>query len=495
MAGYDPPSFSLGLDLGLDSEPQIAPDKHPTQTPAPHDEDFGPEVMDSDPESRPEPPRILKRLRRGPTTTPTTKTPSPRAVDDDIEDFSSEDDFLKDAHPPSQYQSMYSSSKIPLHGSGVLTTKSSSQLNTRKRKQVSDTSASASLEMNRSELIFPRLTQSPLRMFQLIDSDSDDLPSCDNVSGEVRKIGQFSTGRQSNSDHSATLSEQKRKESANINQTEDLWKDFCPTKSFGIPTPAFDEVCEEYFQSLKDKNVPQRPSYVGSSNNDGHHGNIQNDEQVWDSDDPLPPAHHYFFHHDPRIQNLVRNRLPNFSPLGVINNRKYQQPNASAIDYMRQFNNEEASKRQATQKLNVEKSSTRGRNKLKKSNTEHVVLASGGWMDPKQNATQKININRSTKGRSKSRKSHAKEVSQAPGSWVEPKSHARTPKDAGKRRVQANGESAGHWFTNSDGRKVYINRSGQELTGQSAYRQYRKESGAGGFRKSKKKASTKKRKG
>ena len=241
---------------------------------------------------------------------------------------------MADAHPLSQYQSVYSSSKIPLHGSGVLTTKSSSQLNTRKRKQVSDTSASASLETSRSGLIFPRLTQSPLRMFQLIDSDSDDLPSCDNVSGEVRKIGQVSTGRQSNSDHSATLSEQKRKESANINQTEDLWKDFCPTKSFGIPTPAFDEVCEEYFQSLKDKNVPQRPSYIGSSNNDGHHGNIQNDEQVWDSDDPLPPAHHYYFHHDPRIQNLVRNRLPNFSPLGVINNRKYQQPNASAIDYM-----------------------------------------------------------------------------------------------------------------------------------------------------------------
>ncbi|KAF3953788.1 hypothetical protein CMV_020794 [Castanea mollissima] len=208
--------------------------------------------MDSDPESRPEPPRILKRLRRGPTATPTTKTPSSHAVDDDIEDFSSEDDFLKE-------------------------------------------------------------------MITAFD--------------------------------------------------EDLWKDFCPTKSFGIPTPAFDEVFEEYFQSLKDKNVPQRPSHAGTSNNGGHHGNTtnsQNDEQIWDSDDPLPPAHHYFFHHDPRIQNLVRNRLPSFSPLGVINNRKYQQPNASAIDYMRQFNNEEASKRQATQKLNVEKSSTRGRNKLKK---------------------------------------------------------------------------------------------------------------------------------
>ncbi|KAL0000827.1 hypothetical protein SO802_014609 [Lithocarpus litseifolius] len=74
MAGYEPPSFSLGLDLGLDSEPQIAPDKHPTQTSAPHDEDFGPEVMDSDPESRPEPPRILKRLRREQISLPATTT-------------------------------------------------------------------------------------------------------------------------------------------------------------------------------------------------------------------------------------------------------------------------------------------------------------------------------------------------------------------------------------------------------------------------------------
>ena len=95
MARYEPPSFSLGLDLGLDSEPQIAPNKHPTQTPTPHDEDFRPEVMDSNPESRPEPPLILKRLKRDPTTPLTTKTLSPCAVDDDIEDFSSEDDFLK----------------------------------------------------------------------------------------------------------------------------------------------------------------------------------------------------------------------------------------------------------------------------------------------------------------------------------------------------------------------------------------------------------------
>ena len=242
-----------------------------------------------------------------------------------------------DAHPPSQYQSMCSSSKIPLHGCGVVTTQSSSQLKARKRKQFSDTSASASLETSRNDLMFPKLTLSPLRRFQLIDSDSDEPPSCDNVSKEVREIGPSSIKRRCDPDHSATLSEQKRKVSANMNQNEDLWEGFCPTKSFGISTPAFDEFCEEYFQSLKDKNVTQRLSDVCVSNNKGHQGNTtnsQNDEQVWDSDDPLPPANHYFFHHDPRIQKLVRNRLSNFSPLGVINNRKYQQPNSSAIDYM-----------------------------------------------------------------------------------------------------------------------------------------------------------------
>ncbi|GLT73321.1 hypothetical protein SLA2020_451890 [Shorea laevis] len=424
MAGCEPPSFSLGLDLGLDWEPQ--------------DEVFGPEVLDSDPEIGPEPPRILKRLRRGPTTA--TKTPllqkrldSPQsfcARDDEIEEFSSQDgDFLRDAHPPLQYQSMCSSSKIPLHGCGFLTTQSSSQGKARKRKQFSDTPASASLEMSGNLSTLPKLTISPLRRFQLIDSDSDDPSSHDNVSREAHKPGQSSTERQSNPDHSATLSEQKRKVSPDVNKNEDLWKDFCPMKSFRIQTPALDE---------------------------GNTTSSRKDGQVWDSDDPVPPAHHYFFHDDPRVQKLVRDRLPNFSPLGVLKNRGNQQPNASVIDYMRQFCHEEASKQQTTCKSNVEKSSTMGRNKSKLSNAKEVLLPSGGWMDPKTPAS--------------------------------------TPKDAGQRRVHANGQSAGHWYTNPEGRKVYATKAGKELTGRSAYRQYRKESGAG-VRKSKKKTSAKKRKG
>jgi len=399
---------------------------------------------------------------------------------------------VADAHPPLHQQSMCSSSKIPLHGCGFLTTQSSSQGKARKRKHFSDTPASASLETSGNLSTLPKLTISPLRRFQLLDSDSDDPSSHENVSREAHKTGPSLTERQSNPDHSATLSEQKRKESPDVNKKEDLWKDFCPMKSFRIQTPALDEVCEEYFLSLKEKSVAQKSrSNVCVNTNEVCQENTtssRKDGQVWDSDDPVPPAHHYFFHDDPRVQKLVRDRLPNFSPLGVMKNRGNQQPNASVIDYMyltffnfivcyiivwtychfrRQFNHEEASRQRTTCKSNVEKRSTRGRNKSKISNAEEVLLPSGGWMDPKtassfrkgeaskQKAARKINVaNRSSKGKSKLKKSNAEEVLHAPESWVNPKSSASTPKDAGQRRVHANGQSAGHWYTNPEGRKV-----------------------------------------
>lgn len=48
----------------------------------------------------------------------------------------------------------------------------------------------------------------------------------------------------------------------------------------------------------------------------------------------FPPAHHYFFHDDLRIQELVRSRLPNLSYLGNMLNRNLEQPSTSKIDYM-----------------------------------------------------------------------------------------------------------------------------------------------------------------
>ena len=209
--------------------------------------------------------------------------------------------------------SVCSSSKIPLKGLGLLTTQSSSQWSSRKKERASVAPASASLKARHDELTFPKLTISPLRRFQLLDSDSDD-PSDHKDTG--RGAHKIDTPKEQQS----TASDKKRKTSFGTTQNEDLWKDLSPMNSSHIPTPAFDEVFKEYFQSVKDKNATQK---LGS----------QKVEQFWDLDDPLPPAHRYFFHADPRIQKLVRSRLPFFSPLGMVNNRGNEQPNVSIINY------------------------------------------------------------------------------------------------------------------------------------------------------------------
>ncbi|KAL5735980.1 hypothetical protein ACOSP7_030442 [Xanthoceras sorbifolium] len=487
MADFEPPSFSLGLDLESQSVPRIqtaAPfNPSPQSQDSPANAAFRTgedletlpeleraEVEDSDVEPEPESTRVLKRLRRGPGPRLTTQSLSSAVAkkqefertccgngDDDIEEFSSPEDLLfRDEHPSRQHHSVCSSSKVPLQGHAILTTQSSSQLKARKRELASDV-PSASLAPSHNELMFPKLTISPLRRFQLLDSDSDsdtDHPSVsEDVSKGAHKIDPSSKESES------FASEEKRKVSSIMPQNDDLWKNFGPMKGFCIPTPALDEVCEEYFQSAKEKNAGQKfQTDVRVDNNNRCHPNMnsfENFEQCWDPADPLPPAHRYFFHRDPRIQRLVRSRLPNFSPIGSIADRGNQQPSASVIDYMRQFSNGEASKQKGTQKVNNIKSSTRGRNKSKRSNVEEVLHASGGWIDPKSSATN--------------------------------------PKDAGKRRVHASGQSAGHWYTSPEGRKVYISKNGQELTGQIAYRQYRKESGLG-TRKSKKKTNSKKKK-
>ena len=211
--------------------------------------------------------------------------------------------------------SVCSSSKIPLKGLGLLTTQSSSQWSSKKKEQASVAPASASLKARNDGLTFPKLTISPLRRFQLLDSDSDDPSDCEDTGKGAHKIDPPSKEQQS------TACDKKRKTSYGTPQNEDLWKEFSPMNSSHIPTPAFDEVCKEYFQSVKDKDAAQK---LGS----------QKVERLWDLDDPLLPAHHYFFHADPRIQKLVRSRLPFFSPLGMTNNRGNQQPTVSIIDYM-----------------------------------------------------------------------------------------------------------------------------------------------------------------
>lgn len=445
---FEPPSFSLGLDFDLDSEPQSTVLPKPSvsltinEVDDDDDDDFEFPKLVTDPQVS-DPPSSLKRLRRGSISKSEPAAQKLKLgetwcnVDDDIEDFSSQEDEPRD-HPKC-HSSVCSSSKISLQGQRVLSSQSVSRCTGRKKEASNVSSIHQSMETNPSNLVFPELTISPLRRFQLIDSDSDEPSKSEFVERESDHVDSSLSGNRQHSN--ADLScQRKTGPSTRTLKTKDLWEDFCSDTTFNIHTPALDEVCVEYFKSIKDGKRTQTTKSGLTESNMQPQG-------------PLLPAHCYFFHKDPRIQKLVRDRLPNFFPLGAYNIPGENQDDASVIDYMGQFCHEGGSKRTAQKSADATNS--------RKS---------------RKNVKQPNNV----------------EESQGSERWVNPKSSAGIPKDAGRRRVQAVGKSAGHWYTNRDGRKVYVANNGQEFSGQSAYKCYRKESG--GFNKSTKKTAGRKRK-
>ncbi|KAH6822792.1 hypothetical protein C2S53_017088 [Perilla frutescens var. hirtella] len=457
MADYDfePPSFSLGLDFDLEPEPQITPPPDPIPQPAKRpstapnlrtiveddDDDFEFPVRVSDP------PRALKRLRLGlgSAARPTSEVDYEDRrcnVDDDIEDFSSDEDCPRAGAGSLPTNSVCSSSKPSLRGQKVVTSEPGIKWNSKKGKEVPSASTSINVETRGSNVIFPKLTLSPLRRFQLIDSDSDDPSTTEGMREEHPSVILSPEDKKSDYCKQSVLVNQGTKTSAGKHQIKDHWKDFCPEKSSRIPTPAFDEFCEEYFTVSKDKSMPKIDCKDTGSGR-------KTDETS------LPPAHCYFFHNDSRIQKLVRDRLRHFFPLEVGNNQEYKQQNASVIDYMGQFGAEQNS-RQTSCRQNAEKNSTK-----RKKNTKNTQVDS---------------------------------ISEQSDKWVTPKSCAGHQKNAGSgsRRVQAVSGGSGHWYTGQDGRRVYVTKNGQEMTGQVAYRHYKKESGSG-LRNSKKKTTAKKK--
>ncbi|KAL7585438.1 nucleolin 2 [Lactuca sativa] len=440
MADFGAPSFSLGFDFDF-SEPQLTTANESKNPTAPNrfsvaatglvddgDNDFETvTVVDSDTDNQNSPPK-LKRLRRGRPVEDTVSSASVKSKadlfsavvvdDDDIEDFSSPEDNHTDERHSTQHHSVYTSSKIPLNGHGILTKQSG------KRKQnVSDDPESVITTCNKP----PKITISPLRKFQLIDSDSDS-------DFDDHFINEAANRKTFNESNSYLNSSQPKKPTESTRK--DLWEDFRPEKSFHIPTPVLDEVCDEYFNSMKAKKTPQ-------SNKPPKNHVKNNIIDLSDPISPIPPAHNYFFHDDMRIQELVRSRLPNFFPLNATN-RDCEQPGTSNIDYMGQFSRGESSKQAS------------GSNKAE------------------------------TSSRKKPRKSKPQERSMNP--------KVNVPKDAGQRRVQADGKASGHWFTNGDGKRVYVSKNGEELIGRAAYILYSKE--RGGYKKNakpKKKSLAKKK--
>ncbi|GJY84733.1 hypothetical protein Tco_0498759 [Tanacetum coccineum] len=452
MGDFEAPSFSLGFDFDFDDtpEPQITPNNTSNRVSeavpvaADDEEEFEIEtltVADSDDENdevlRPR----LKRLRRGCSAVEgglsgfgkgksIVDLGSVVVDDDDIEDFSSpEDNNAKDEILPTQHYSARNTSKFPLTGLGVLTRESGK----RKQNLSKCSNTPEPVITSCSKQPFPKLTISPLRKFQLIDSDSDsDIPSISKVNKTCNKSEPYL-----NRGKSVGLHQPRKLSESSLLSYEQFMVDFRRKKSFHIPTPALDEVCDEYFSSMKEKRKVE--SNIGKSNHNSH---VM--DSVVDLGDPSPPAHQYFFHNDLRVQELVRTRLCNFFPLNA-ENRGSEQPSTSNIDYMGQFSSGDKTNK-------AETSSTRKNSR--KSKTQET---SQGFMNPKVNNVKGIT------------------------------------KDAGKRRIQADGQVTGHWFTNGDGKKVYVAKNGQEMTGKAAYIHYKKESGGGFKNKKTKKTSTKKK--
>ncbi|RZC65659.1 hypothetical protein C5167_009345 [Papaver somniferum] len=456
MADFGAPTFSLGLDLDFDSEipPQDNKLEAPYEPPPPDSIELSSQeeevnIQQQTPipdveESRP----VLKRLRRGGSSSNNQHKQESvfisSTVDDDIEDFSSQEDIPRDTRSAVQNHSVASTSKLALPARRPLPRQWMTNPKANKEIPSSKASTSKSLDASEKKVKFPL---GPVRRFPILDSDfdSDDVSSGEDQHEDAPVVDSSSRKRQFSSTQ-PVAGQQKMAKSGKI---EDLWKDFT-TK---ISTPALDEFCEEYFKSAENSNVNQAKDkgvHLGTSRPFFQKVAIR---ETFNKDGQ-PPAYLYFYNDDPRIQRLVRERLPYFSPLAAKENHVDKESEVAAIDYMSQFGHKEA----------ATPISGKGKKILEKT--------------PKRS-------------RKNAKKSNAKEAVQDSANWVNPKSSANIPKDAGKRRVQANNRATGHWYTNADGKKIYVNKNGQELSGQIAYRHHKKENC--GFKKSRKKTSPKKK--
>ncbi|KAH9610517.1 hypothetical protein KSS87_000989, partial [Heliosperma pusillum] len=326
-------------------------------------------------------------------------------------------------------------SKVPLSGSGVLTRPQASTIHNSK-----SCPPPTSVASNKGKSVIPDFRSSPLRRFQLLDSDSDfDDPSeVPVVKGNASGVESSKTNMQKELKHgSSKISCPERIDrSASTSQKQDLWKDFRIDNNVSVPTPVFDELLEEYCNGGKQNKAVSGSHEFGSNGMASSMNNAGEFMETETLETDGFPCHRYFSHNDNRIQRLVRNRLPYFCPLGVssdLGNRPYNGP---SIDYRSQFGNEDGANQTAGRNPNIGKSSKRATKKNKKARTE--------------------------------------EGSQAAGSWIDPNHTSSTPTDAGRRRVRADGQSPGKWITGDNGKKVYVTKTGKELHGQLAYRHYKK---------------------
>jgi hypothetical protein len=216
-----------------------------------------------------------------------------------------------------------------------------------KLKQHPVSSASKSLEESCTKKLLPKITISPMRKIHLLDSgtDADD----DWNQNEAKKPVSPHPNRQEYMNKyiqkDPTLQQNSEAQGSTAAwKIQDNWA-----------TPALDEFCSEYFNSIKDSGQPPHkennkfchsivPQSKSIGEMEGHLYQSSSSGAILDDNltDNSPPAVNYFFHHDPMVRSfhhdpmvrsLVRERLQHFFPIGTESARGNEQSRTENLSY------------------------------------------------------------------------------------------------------------------------------------------------------------------
>jgi len=514
MDDFEAPTFCLGLDfesqrpsfaLGFDDDEEEYANPASTSN-KDHQIKRHPDVIDI-PESNPEPrgfqrqesspgPQVfpdeddedlqclneeplprLKRLRRGP---PANDNQIPAAkvhcqtsgqgfelgktpIDfDDIEDFSTDDEFFREDCKTPRNPSVRpsSSAKLSLSRCKAVATPSLETLNCRP----SVASIKKSCNINRSSVIKPALGKIIGPVGKIQQSTCDFSEEDDDL--VIKSSVPWNAGATKAKDNVAArvlFGSPKVVEGAKPFErklpSQDLRKPFTAIQGPSLATPAFDEFCEEYFTVHK-----QTDTNVSAEKN----GPVL--------DNSVPIAYQFFENADMRIQSLLRQRLPNFLPINSLMRDENLGAEQVEIDYLGQFGatrdtnaasglNFQSQVLNSTRKKSTTKSAGKGKKRVPDGTETGIWTTTGNHITKPKKSARK----------GKKRVSDGTET----GIWTTTGNYITKPvipRDAGKRRVSAKGHATGFWFTDA-GRKVYITKDGREMMGSAAYKQYKKDNG------------------
>uniref|UniRef100_A0A453D0P6 Uncharacterized protein n=1 Tax=Aegilops tauschii subsp. strangulata TaxID=200361 RepID=A0A453D0P6_AEGTS len=269
------------------------------------------------------------------------------SYEDEIEDFSDEEP-PRGMTPSVGSCRTSSNSKFSLVNRSVLTTQSTSKAKTTKSTPMSNSVASKSLEESCTKKLLPKITISPLRKIYFVDSDTD---SDDNRKQSKPKKPMSPIKKRQESMHKymqkkPILQQNSKSEGSTVVQkSEDILKD-------SWATPALDDFCSEYFKSVQHSTPSQQTktnSISGSKvsrpyssvSEIGEHFQHEStstgvvlEENLTDNH---PPAMHYFCHRDQMVQNLVRERLKHFVPIGAATSDGNEYSVEENLNYRSQF--------------------------------------------------------------------------------------------------------------------------------------------------------------